>query len=76
MAVSMKSLGIDRLTVEEKLKLVDEIWASIDEETDALPLTDAQREEIERRLREHEADPEAALPWDEVKARLVGHLKG
>ena len=43
MGASMKSLGIDRLRVEERLALVEEIWDSIAADSAAVPLTDAQR---------------------------------
>lgn len=59
-----------RLTVHERLRLIGDIWDSIAEEAEAdpeiLPLTDAQRAELDRRLAEHERDPESAVPWDEA----------
>jgi putative addiction module component (TIGR02574 family) len=72
MAVSLKSLGIERLTVEERLRLVEELWDSIAEDT---PLPDAQREELERRLAEHEANPGDVVAWEEVKASIAARLK-
>lgn len=58
------------LTVHERLRLIGDIWDSIAEEAEAdpeiLPLTDAQRAELDRRLAEHERDPESAVPWDEA----------
>ena len=36
------------------------------------PLTDSQRQELDRRKAEHERDPDAAKPWSEIKARLEG----
>ena len=49
---------------------MEELWESIVSEPDALPLTDDQRAELDRRLAKYEADPDAAAPWDEVRARL------
>jgi putative addiction module component (TIGR02574 family) len=48
------------------------LWDSLDEtqKAEELTLTQAQREEIERRLAEHEAHPESAIPWEEVRKRL------
>ena len=40
---SVKSLGIDRLNVDERLSLVEEIWASICAESGNFALTSAQR---------------------------------
>jgi putative addiction module component (TIGR02574 family) len=43
MSVSLESLGIDGLTVDERLALVEDLWDSIAEETAATALTNAQR---------------------------------
>jgi putative addiction module component (TIGR02574 family) len=58
------------LPVGDRLELMEELWESIVSEPDALPLTDAQRTELDRRLATYEADPDAAAPWEEVRARL------
>lgn len=58
------------LSVAERLQLVEDLWDSIASEPEALELTQAQKEELDRRMAEHRADPGSALPWDEVQARL------
>ena len=70
MTVSLKALGIDQLGVEERLTLVQQIWDSIAEDSAALPLTTEQREELERRLAAHAANPEDVVPWSEVRESL------
>lgn len=74
MAVSLKDLGIDRLGIEEKLTLVEEIWASICAEAQTFPLTDAQRAELDRRIADDDAFPDDVVAWDEVKAAVRGRL--
>ena len=71
MPVTMQSLGIDRLTVEEKLSLVHEIWDDIVDHGPNPSLTDAQRTELRRRVAEDDVDPDAALPWEEVYSSIV-----
>ena len=68
MNVSVKTLGIDRLNVEDRLALVEEIWATICADTGAFALTDEQRRELDRRVADDEAFPDDVVPWDEVKA--------
>lgn len=58
------------LSVAERIQLVEDLWDSIAGEPEAMELTQAQREEIDRRLAEHDANPESAIPWEEVRARL------
>jgi len=72
MSVSLKSLGIERLSIEERLALVEELWDSIAEAT---PLTGAQRAELDRRLAEHEDNPDDVVPWEDIKASIAARLK-
>lgn len=58
------------LTVEQRIEVIGELWDQIPENLESLPLMDWQREELERRLANAEANPDAAIPWDEVKRRL------
>jgi putative addiction module component (TIGR02574 family) len=58
------------LSASERLELVEELWDSISDADEALVLTDAQREDLERRLAEADADPTGGSPWDEVRARI------
>ena len=64
------------LSVAERIQLVEDIWDSIAEHPEAVPLTDAQRAEIERRLAEHRRDPTSAIPWEQVRAELFGDNEG
>lgn len=68
MGATVKSLGIDRLNVDDRLALVEEIWATICADAKAFPLTDEQRAELDRRVADDDSFPEDVVPWDEVKA--------
>ncbi len=74
MSVSLRSLGIDRLSVEERLALVEDLWDSIAGESAAMSLTDVQRAELDRRLADHEANPNDVVPWKDVKASITARL--
>ena len=63
------------LDVETRLALVQKLWDSIvtDAQTGAeLPISDADRRELDDRLREDDEHPEHAIPWQEARARLRG----
>ena len=75
MGASPKSLGIDRLPVEERLALVEDIWDSIAADRAALPLTDVQRDKLDRRLAEHETNPDDVVPWEELRDSVTESLK-
>jgi putative addiction module component (TIGR02574 family) len=75
MPTRMKDLGIDRLSLEDRLLLAHEILDSIAEEAERAPLTAAQRSELERRLADSLARPDAVTPWEEVKARALARAR-
>ena len=74
MGATVKSLGIDRLNVDERLALVEEIWATICADAKAFPLTDEQRAELDRRVADDDSFPDDVVPWDEVKASARSRL--
>ena len=59
------------LPVVERILLVEDIWDSITAGPEAVVLSPAQREELDRRLEAYHRDPQAGSPWDEVKARIL-----
>ncbi|MDP6977274.1 MAG: addiction module protein [Myxococcota bacterium] len=61
---------IRRLTPQERIRLIELLWLSFVDEPSSLPVTDAQREELRRRLAAHAENPEEAQPWSEVRAEL------
>jgi len=61
---------IRSLTVADRLRLLEEIWDSLAETPEAIPVTDAQRRELARRRRAHARNPSAAKSWAEVRAKL------
>ena len=74
MAISAKSLGIDKLDVEERLKLIGEIWDSVSEEAGDLSLSTEMKAELDKRLAAADANPEASVPWEDVKKRVMNRI--
>jgi putative addiction module component (TIGR02574 family) len=72
MSATLKSFGLDRLTADERLTLLGELWDSLADDPGQVPVTDAQKHDLRRRLAALDADPTAGSPWEDVKARLLG----
>ena len=70
MAATMKDLGIDRLSPEERVALALEIWESLGEARPRARLTAEQRAELARRDAELEANPGIALTWEQIRASV------
>ncbi len=48
--------NLRELPVEERMKLVEDLWDSIAEDRKALPVTPEQKAELDRRLKAYEVD--------------------
>jgi putative addiction module component (TIGR02574 family) len=60
-----------KLSVSERIQLVEDIWDSIATESpDTIGLSQDQRVELHRRLAAHRADPSTAVPWEQVRTKL------
>jgi putative addiction module component (TIGR02574 family) len=57
-----------KLPAEERLRLVEIIWASLATEPSSVPLGIAHRAVIDERLAEHERDPDDIVSRDEILA--------
>ena len=69
--MSVNLAEVLKLPVDERLRLVESIWNSIAEFPDSLELTAEQKEGLDRRLDEYEADPTAGISWADLKAQLL-----
>jgi putative addiction module component (TIGR02574 family) len=62
----MAAIDISTLTVEQRMELLDEIWESLYETPQAIPLTDAQREELDRRIEDLDREGPVGKPLEQV----------
>jgi len=63
---------IRKLSVPERLQLVTEIWDSILDTPELLPVSDELADELQKRLEAHRASPEDSEPWDSVDRKIFG----
>lgn len=70
----MNLASLRQLPVEKRIHLVEELWDSIAADQGALPLTNEQRAELDRRLDAYQTDGNtgrlAAVAVDEIRKRL------
>jgi putative addiction module component (TIGR02574 family) len=57
-----EDMKIHDLPLEERIKLVEDIWDSIAAEQEALPVTAEQRRELDRRLERYRVDGDRGTP--------------
>jgi putative addiction module component (TIGR02574 family) len=69
--MSEGAVDISRLSRDEQLELLDRLWEILGHDPEALPLTEAQRRELDHRLDDLESEsPGVGIAWDELVARL------
>ena len=64
------AIDVTRLTQEEQLKLLDQLWEELGRDPRMFPLTEAQRRDLNRRLDELEEEGPVGLTWDEALAQI------
>ena len=69
MPPTIQSLGIDRLSNQDRLELIGDIWDSIEAIDDA-EISELHRQELDLRLAATDADPAASNSWEEGRSRL------
>lgn len=63
---------IQRLSPSEKLALVTELWDDLATHPANVPVTDAEIQELDRRMEEYRKDPTQVTTWDAIKQRILG----
>ena len=59
-----------KMSVTERIQLVEDIWDTIAEVPEQVELTDAQKPELDRRLVAYHKNPGEGSPWSVVKERI------
>jgi putative addiction module component (TIGR02574 family) len=63
-------VDISLLSVAERIQLAEDLWDSILEQQEEIPLTEAQKQELDRRLENYQKNPTTGSSWEDVKKRL------
>ncbi|MCE7901181.1 MAG: addiction module component [Gammaproteobacteria bacterium PRO9] len=63
-----------KLSVNEQIELVEALWDNIVEREAVPPMTQSQSAELDRRITDHEKNPDDVVSWDEVKAEALKRI--
>ena len=66
---------VDSWPVEDRIRLVQEVWDRLVDRGDEPGLTPEQTAELDRRLAEDDAAPDDVVPWEHVKAEALARLR-
>jgi putative addiction module component (TIGR02574 family) len=62
---------LKKMSIAERILVVEDIWDNIAQESESIILTDSQKEELDRRLTLYRSNPNMGSSWDEVKQRIL-----
>ncbi len=68
--MSTQISDIMQLSVAERIQLAEDIWDSIAVSPEFVPVTDEQRQELDRRLQAYAQNPDDDVSWDELKEKV------
>lgn len=63
------TFDLSKLTADEKLDLIDELWRSLS--SDELSLNSELRAELDRRLERLDREGPDGVPWEDVRAEMI-----
>jgi putative addiction module component (TIGR02574 family) len=71
------AVDLNQLSPEEQLDLIDKLWDRLSRTPSRVPVTNAQRRELDQRLERLDADIQAGgplgIPWEEVLRQIRAH---
>jgi putative addiction module component (TIGR02574 family) len=70
MSQSLPDFNVEHLNTSQKLDLISQIWDSLPNSTESIPIPEWHRQELEQRLAAADAAPDASIPWEQVRNRL------
>ena len=68
--MSTELSDILQMSVAERIQLAQDIWDSITTVPEPLPVTETEREELDRRLVMYTQNPDEGISWDELKEKV------
>ena len=68
--MSKPAINIEDLNPAERLRMIEELWDSLSKQPGSVPLTETQREELDRRLDDLERSGPEGIPWDEILTQI------
>ena len=62
---------LQKLSTADKFALAVELWDELSSNSEEIPVTEEQLNELDRRFEQYRRDPEKVLTWEEVKAKIL-----
>ncbi len=74
-SVSIQDLGLDRLSLEDRLQLAEAIWDSVVREVESSFLPEWQLTELKRRMENSEINSKVPKAWELIEAEALAKVR-
>jgi putative addiction module component (TIGR02574 family) len=74
MSPTLEQLGIDRLSIEQRIALAQEILDSVVADRPVPQLSEAKQQELKKRLADCNAQPDDVVAWEQVEAEAISRF--
>lgn len=68
-------VDISQLSIAERIRLVEDLWDSLAMDPEDIAVTQAQRDELDRRLQADRDNPSAGASWEQAKANIKRRVR-
>ncbi len=66
---------VETWPIDDRIRLVQDVWDRLVDQGYKPELTEEMKAELDRRVEEMDRNPGSGVPWEEVKARVLGRLR-
>ncbi len=66
---------VETWPIDDRIRLVQDVWDRLVNLGYEPELTEEMKAELDRRVEEMDRNPGSGVPWEEVKARVLGRLR-
>ena len=66
---------IEQLSPEDRLRLIEDVWETLESVPGSLKLSEEHREILDQRHAELERNPDATMSWDEMMQQLRNQFR-
>lgn len=73
MGIAEIKKSFQALPLDERLRLLYDLWDELSAGATGFDLTDEEQEELERRFTEHVAEPGSSIAWEQVRKDVRSH---
>ena len=70
MEMNTQVAEIFELSVAERIQIVEDIWDSISNTPEELPLSEAEKLKLDKRLESYRQNPNEGIKWETLKKNL------